>query len=205
MYKVGNELFTSAGPSILEELRRRERSIFLDLKFHDIPNTVAGGVKAAKAMGASLITVHASGGSAMLRAAVDVAGDQESVGILGVTVLTSLTGPEVAESWGRPAVDPMEEVLRLAGMVESAGAHGIVCSGLEAGAVRKRFGSRLNLLVPGVRPAGEAAQDQARVVTPGEAVRAGARYIVIGRSITKAADPSAAMDRVNAEITAAQP
>jgi orotidine-5'-phosphate decarboxylase len=203
MYKVGNELFTSAGPSIMEELRRRRRSIFLDLKFHDIPNTVAGGVKAAKAMGANLITVHASGGSAMLRAAVDAAGDQERVGILGVTVLTSLTGPEVAESWGRAAVDPMEEVLRLAGMVESAGAHGIVCSGLEAGAVRKRFGSRLNLLVPGVRPAGEATQDQARVVSPGEAVRAGARYIVLGRAVTKAADPAGAMDRINAEMAAA--
>jgi orotidine-5'-phosphate decarboxylase len=205
MYKVGSELFTTAGPSIMEELRRRGRAIFLDLKFHDIPNTVAGGVKAGRAMGASLMTVHASGGSAMLRAAVEAAGDQAQVGILGVTVLTSLTGPEVAESWGRPAVSPMEEVVRLAGLVASAGAHGIVCSGLEAGEVRQRFGSRLNLLVPGVRPAGEAAHDQARVVTPGEAVRAGARYLVIGRAVTKAPDAAVAMDRVNQEIAAAQP
>ena len=203
MYKVGNELFTSAGPSIMEELRRRERSIFLDLKFHDIPNTVAGGVRAAKAMGATLITVHASGGSAMLRAAVDACGDQGDGGILGVTVLTSLTGPELAEAWGRGALDPMDEVLRLAGLAESAGAHGIVCSGLEAAGVRKRFGDRLNLLVPGVRPAGEATQDQARVVTPGEAVRAGARYVVIGRAVTKAADPVEAMSRVNQEIAGA--
>ena len=205
MYKVGSELFTTCGPSIMEELQRRERGIFLDLKFHDIPNTVAGGVKAARAMGARLVTVHASGGSAMLRAAVEAAGDQDECGILGVTVLTSLTGPEVAESWGRADLDPMAEVLRLAGMVEAAGAHGIVCSGLEAAAVKKRFGARLNLLVPGVRPAGESTQDQARVVTPGDAVRAGASYVVIGRSVTKAADPSAAMQRINQEITAAQP
>jgi orotidine-5'-phosphate decarboxylase len=204
MYKVGSELFTTAGPMIMDELRTRGRSIFLDLKFHDIPNTVAGAVNAAKAMGASLITVHASGGSAMLRAAVEAAGDQDRVGILGVTVLTSLTGAEVAESWGRTEVSPMDEVLRLAGLVAAAGAHGIVCSGLEASAVDKRFGSRLNLLVPGVRPAGEASHDQARVVTPGEAVRAGARYVVIGRAVTKAADPSAAMQAINAEISAAQ-
>lgn len=202
-YKVGSELFTSAGPSIMEELRRRERAIFLDLKFHDIPNTVAGAVRSAKAMGASMITVHASGGAAMLRAAVDAAGDQDEVSIMGVTVLTSLTGPEVAEAWGRDEIEPQAEVMRLAGLVEASGAHGIVCSGLEAGAVKKRFGSRLNLLVPGVRPAGEATQDQARVVTPGEAVRAGARYIVVGRAVTKAADPAAAMDRINVEMTEA--
>jgi len=205
MYKVGSELFTTTGPSIMEELRRRDRSIFLDLKFHDIPNTVAGGVKAARAMGASLITVHASGGTAMLRAAVDAAGDQELVGILGVTVLTSLTGSEVAESWGRDAVSPIDEVVRLAGLVATAGAHGIVCSGLEAPTVHKRFGPRLNLLIPGVRPAGEASHDQARVVTPGDAVRGGARYVVLGRAVTKATDPSAAMDRINQEIAAAQP
>jgi orotidine-5'-phosphate decarboxylase len=204
MYKVGSELFTSVGPSIMDELRRRGRSIFLDLKFHDIPNTVAGGVRAARAMGASLITVHASGGSAMLRAAVEAAGDQEAVGILGVTVLTSLTGAEVAESWGREVVSPIEEVVRLAGLVDAAGAHGIVCSGLEAPVVRKRFGARLNMLVPGVRPAGQATHDQARVVTPGEAVAAGARYVVIGRAVTKAADPEQAMSRINAEIATVQ-
>jgi orotidine-5'-phosphate decarboxylase len=204
MYKVGNELFTTAGPPIMKELQKRGRSIFLDLKFHDIPNTVAGGVKAAKAMGARLVTVHASGGSAMLRAAVEAAGNQDEVGILGVTVLTSLTGQELGEAWGRPEVDATDEVLRLAGLTADAGALGIVCSGLEAKAVRKGFGERLNLLVPGVRPAGEATQDQARVVTPGDAVRAGARYIVIGRAVTKATDPAEAMSRVNAEIATAE-
>jgi orotidine-5'-phosphate decarboxylase len=151
-------------------------------------------------MGASLVTVHASGGVAMLEAAVEAAGDQREIGVLGVTVLTSLTGPEVAESWGREKVEPAVEVLRLAGLVERAGAHGIVCSGLEAAQVRKRFGDRLNLLVPGVRPAGEAAHDQARVVTPAGAAMAGATYIVVGRAVTKAADPAAAMGRINEEI-----
>jgi orotidine-5'-phosphate decarboxylase len=205
MYKVGNELFTSAGPSIMEELRNRGRSIFLDLKFHDIPNTVAGAVRAGAAMGARLMTVHASGGSAMLKAAVEAAGDQDKVGILGVTILTSLTGNEVGEAWGRDHLDPMMEVLRLAGLVAEAGAHGIVCSGLEAAAVTKQFGKRLNLLVPGVRPAGESANDQARVVTPADAAKAGARYIVIGRSVTKADDPSVAMARINDEIAQAAP
>jgi orotidine-5'-phosphate decarboxylase len=205
MYKVGNELFTAAGPFIMEELRARGRSIFLDLKFHDIPNTVAGAVKAGAAMGARLMTVHASGGSAMLRAAVEAAGDQDKVGILGVTILTSLTGKEVGEAWGRDGVDPMKEVLRLAGLAAGAGAHGIVCSGLEAAAVSKQFGQRLNLLVPGVRPAGESANDQARVVTPADAAKAGARYIVIGRSVTTASDPSAAMSRINEEIAGASP
>ena len=152
-----------------------------------------------------MITVHASGGTAMLKAAVEAAGDQDQCGILGVTILTSLSASDVAESWGRNQLDPMTEVVRLAGLVAGSGAHGIVCSGLEAAAVNKQFGERLNLLVPGVRPAGEAANDQTRVVTPGEATRAGARYIVIGRSVTKAADPAAAMDRINQEIVAAMP
>jgi orotidine-5'-phosphate decarboxylase len=202
-YKVGSELFTAAGPAIVNDLIGRGRDVFLDLKFHDIPNTVASGVKSAVALGVRLITVHASGGSAMLKAAVEAAGDQEKVGILGVTVLTSLTAAEVAESWGRGSVEPVTEVVRLAGLVADAGAHGIVCSGLEAAAVRKRYGDRLNLLVPGVRPAGEATHDQARVVAPGDAVRAGARYIVVGRAVTKAADPVEAMSRVNDEITSA--
>jgi orotidine-5'-phosphate decarboxylase len=204
-YKVGNELFTTAGPPILKELRNRGREIFLDLKFHDIPNTVAGGVRSAKAMGARLVTVHATGGSTMVKAAVEAAGDQEKCGILGVTVLTSLSAGEVAEAWGREPLDPKEEVLRLASLVATAGGHGIVCSGLEAPVVRNRFGSQLSLLVPGVRPAGESSQDQARVVTPGEAVKGGARYVVIGRSVTKAADPAVAMERINQEMSAAQP
>ena len=204
-YKVGSELFTAAGPDVVTRIRDRGVSVFLDLKLHDIPNTVAGAVRAGAALGARLITVHASGGSTMMAAAVAAAGDQTQCGILGVTVLTSLTGVEVATAWGRsPAqLDPMVEVVRLAGLVAESGAHGIVCSGREASAVRTAFGSRLAMLIPGVRPAGEGAHDQARVVTPGEAVAAGASYIVIGRSVTAAEDPVIAMDRINVEITVA--
>ena len=200
-YKIGSELFTAAGPDIVARVRDCGADVFLDFKFHDIPNTVAGGVKCAAALGARLITVHAAGGSMMLRAAVKAAGEQSKVGILGVTVLTSLTGPEVAESWGREAgLDPAAEVLRLAGLVAASGAHGIVCSGQEAAAVRARHGETLALLIPGVRPAGEATQDQARVVTPTQAVQAGASYLILGRAVTGSSDPEAAMDRVNAEI-----
>jgi orotidine-5'-phosphate decarboxylase len=198
-YKVGNELFTGAGPGIVQELRGRGKDVFLDLKFHDIPNTVAGGVRNAAGLGARLVTVHASGGAAMLKAAVDAAGGQ--CGVLAVTVLTSLGAADVAEAWGRPAdIDLGSEVLRLAEMAAGAGAHGVVCGGKEAPLVRDRFGDTLAILVPGVRAQGGAAHDQARVVTPQEAVEAGARYIIAGRMITAATDRRAAMRRLLAEL-----
>lgn len=200
-YKVGLELFTAAGPDIVKQLRARGAEVFLDLKLHDIPNTVAGAVRAGAALGARLMTVHASGGSAMLKAAVAAAGDPEMCGILGVTILTSLTGDDVSKAWGRKdgQVNPVDEVVRLAGLVAESGAHGVVCSGHEAPFVAAAFGD-LSILVPGVRPKGEASQDQARVVTPAEAVAAGARYIVVGRPITASPDPARAMDRINVEI-----
>ena len=197
-YKIGNELFTSVGPEVVRRVRERGADVFLDLKLHDIPNTVAGGVRGAAAMGARLVTVHATGGVAMLRAAVDAAGPD--CGILAVTVLTSLTGDEVARSWGRSSVDVADEVLRLAEMAAEAGTHGVVCSGREARAVRERFGSDLAVLVPGVRAAGGAVQDQARVVTPREAASAGATYVVVGRMVTAAPDRVAAMAAVRAEL-----
>lgn len=194
-YKVGNELFTAAGPSVVREIRGRGCDVFLDLKFHDIPNTVAGGVRNAARMGARLVTVHAAGGSAMLDAAVWAGGD--SCGILAVTVLTSLDAPEVAAAWGRTdSLNVSAEVVRLAELSAAAGAHGVVCSGREAAAVRRRFGADLAVLVPGVRQAGGAAQDQARVVTPREAADAGARYVVVGRMVTAAPDRCAAMEQV---------
>ncbi len=198
-YKVGNELFTATGPAIVQELRRREKDVFLDLKFHDIPNTVAGGVRNAAALGARLVTVHATGGLAMLKAAVEAAGPRCSV--LAVTVLTSLTGEEVSQAWGKSGpLDLSAEVMRLADLALEAGCHGIVCSGKEAAMVRDRFGDRLAILVPGVRTAGGATQDQARVVTPQQAVEAGARYIIAGRMITAATDRRAAMQRLLAEL-----
>ena len=197
-YKIGNELFTSVGPEVVRRVRDRGADVFLDLKLHDIPNTVAGGVRAAAGMGARLVTVHATGGLAMLRAAVDAGGPE--CGVLAVTVLTSLTADEVARSWGRTSLDVGAEVLRLAELAAEAGAHGIVCSGREARAVRQRFGDRLAVLVPGVRAAGGAVQDQARVVTPREASAAGATYVVVGRMVTAASDRAAAMAAVRAEL-----
>ena len=198
-YKVGNELFTAAGPPIVREIRARDRDVFLDLKFHDIPNTVAGGVRNAAAMGARLVTVHAAGGMAMLDAAVEAAGDW--CGVLVVTLLTSLDEAEVARIWGR--TDPLDvgaEVLRLCELAIKAGAHGVVCSGREAASVRERFGDRLAVLVPGVRAAAGAVHDQSRVVTPRDVAQSGARYAVIGRMVTGAADRRAAMDSVLAAL-----
>ncbi|HEU4563913.1 MAG TPA: orotidine-5'-phosphate decarboxylase [Gemmatimonadaceae bacterium] len=197
-YKVGLELFTAAGPRIVLALRELGKEVFLDLKFHDIPNTVAGAARSAARLGARLITVHASGGPEMVKAAVEGAGSE--CGVLAVTVLTSLDAGALAAAWGREGVDVSAEVLRLAGIAAGEGAHGIVCSGAEAAAVRERFGERLRLLVPGIRPAGAATQDQARVVTPLEAVRAGASYLVLGRAVTGAADPAVALREIAASL-----
>ena len=198
-YKVGSQLYTVAGPGIVRELRARNKDVFLDLKYHDIPNTVAGAVRAAAAQGVRLVTVHASGGAAMLRAAVEAAG--RTCGVLAVTVLTSLSDDDIQSVWGKPApVDMSAEVLRLTELAAAAGVHGVVCSGKEASRVRGRFGDRLAILIPGIREAGGAVQDQARVVTPREAVEAGARYIIAGRMVTAASDRRAAMERLLREL-----
>ena len=204
-YKVGNELFTAAGPGIVRELRARGCDVFLDLKFHDIPNTVAGGVRNAAGLGVRLVTVHAAGGPAMLdaaaKAAREVAGD--TCGVLAVTLLTSLTGPDVAQTWGRTdGLDVGQEVLRLSNLARTAGVHGVVCSGREAAAVRDRFGPGLSILVPGVRQAGAPTQDLSLVVTVGEAVSAGARYIVVGRMVTAAPDRRSAMRQLQTRLAA---
>jgi orotidine-5'-phosphate decarboxylase len=193
-YKVGSELFTASGADIIQWLRDTGCDVFLDLKFHDIPNTVAGAVRNVAKMGVRLTTVHASGGSKMLAAAVEAAGS--TCGVLAVTILTSLDDAQLGEAWGRERVDVENEVLRLAEMARSAGVHGIVCSGQEAAAVRARHGSALKLLVPGIRLPGDSAGDQTRIVTPASAVDAGATYLVIGRSVTAAKDPRAAMQLV---------
>ena len=203
-FKVGNELFTAAGPSIVGTLREElGAEVFLDLKFHDIPHTVAGAVRSAARLGARLLTVHASGGRSMLEAARQAAADEagDACGILAVTVLKSLDAPGLAEAWGRiDQVDMEREVMRLAGLAADAAVHGIVCSGGEVAAVRARYGPRLAPLVPGIRLEGGAAHDQRRVMTPGAAQAAGARYLVLGRAVTGAPDPAAAMERVLAEL-----
>lgn len=200
-YKIGLELFTAEGPSLVATLRARGLDVFLDLKLHDIPNTVRQAARRAAAHDVRLLTVHASGGEAMLAAAVDGAGDR--CGILGVTVLTSLEPAELAAAWGRgPWIDVRSEVLRLAGLAQEAGAHGIVCSGAELPAVVERFGTRLAPLVPGLRPTGAAVHDQARVVTPETAAAQGARYLILGRAVTEAADPLHAWDSIAAAVSA---
>jgi orotidine-5'-phosphate decarboxylase len=199
-YKIGSELFTRNGPKCVAEVVARGCDVFLDLKFHDIPNTVAKGARSAARLGVRLLTVHASGGRAMLEAARQGAAEGGDCAVLAVTVLTSLDAAALATAWGRDQVDVPREVLRLAGIAAEAGVHGIVCSGQEAAAVRAVHGDQLALLIPGIRLAGGATQDQARVVTPREAVQSGARYLVLGRAVTGADDPRAAMERVLAEL-----
>ncbi|MGQ0643582.1 MAG: orotidine-5'-phosphate decarboxylase [Gemmatimonadaceae bacterium] len=199
-FKVGSELFTRAGPEIVSALHARHCEVFLDLKFHDIPNTVANAVAAAADMGVAMTTVHAAGGPAMLQAAARAA--TPSCLVLGVTVLTSLDAQAVAAVWGRDGDVEMErEVLRLARVASDGGLGGLVCSGHEAGPVRNAVGNELKLVVPGVRFAdASAADDQTRVVTPAKAARAGADFVVIGRPITTAADPAAAFARLKSEL-----
>jgi len=200
--KVGSELFTAAGPHVVRDLARGApagpgRDIFLDLKFHDIPATVRGGARSAAALGATLLTVHASGGREMIEAAVEGAGLE--CGVLAVTILTSLDAGVLGDVWGRTVDDVTEEALRLADLARAAGAHGVVCSGHEAAAIRERHGDALKLLVPGIRLAGGDVHDQRRVATPASAVAAGASYLILGRAVTSAPDPVAALARARSE------
>jgi orotidine-5'-phosphate decarboxylase len=204
-YKVGSELFTAAGPSIVRALHEEiGAEVFLDLKFHDIPNTVAGAVRSAVALGVRLLTVHASGGRAMMLAAAEAAESAARRGrpceLLAVTVLTSFDAGSLGSAWGRSVVQVQHEVVRLAGDAADCGLAGVVCSGEEAAAVRAAHGDRLALLIPGIRLAGGAAHDQRRVMTPAAAQAAGARYLILGRVVTAAADPREAMRQVWEEL-----
>lgn len=200
-YKIGSELFTATGPAIVSRVRDRGKRVFLDLKFHDIPNTVRAGCRAASEIGASLVTVHGVGGQGMIEAAVEGAG--AACGVLAVTVLTSLSGIALAEAMGKAVSSVSDEVSRIAAIAKAAGAHGVVCAGQEVARVASEHGGDgLAILVPGIRLAGDSANDQSRVVTPSDAVRAGATYLVLGRSVTGAADPPGAMRRVLEEIAA---
>ena len=193
-YKVGSELFTAEGPPVVRALRERGLDVFLDVKLHDIPNTVRGAARSAARLGARLLTVHASGGRAMMEAAVEGAGPECAV--LAVTVLTSLDAASLAVAWGRAPLEIEREVCRLADDARAAGVHGVVCSGAEVAALRLRHGDALRLLVPGLRMGGDAADDQTRVATPAAVARAGATYLVLGRAVTAASDPRAAMAAV---------
>ena len=187
-YKVGMQLYTAKGPSIVRELVGSGRRVFLDLKYHDIPNTIGAAVREAARLGVSMLTVHASGGGKMLRAAVEAA-QKPGLLVLAVTVLTSLDDAELGKIGLRGGV--LDQVLRLAALALSNGCKGIVASALEAAALREEFGHDFTIVTPGVRPAGSGPNDQARVVTPSEAISAGASHIVVGRPITEASDPAA--------------
>jgi orotidine-5'-phosphate decarboxylase len=202
--KLGLEFFTANGPAGVRAIQQDGLPVFLDLKFHDIPNTVAGGMQAAAALGVAVVTLHASGGDAMLRAARDAA-ERGAAGagvappkLVGITVLTSLAEDDLA-AVGQPG--PLAaQVERLADLSRAAGLDGVVCSAREAALLRRRLGPAALLVVPGLRPVWAEAQDQKRVVTPGDAVRLGADMLVVGRPITTARDPAEAAKRIVAEM-----
>jgi len=197
--KVGKELFTRCGPQIVEALQAKGFEVFLDLKFHDIPNTTAMAVKAAAEMGVWMVNVHCSGGLRMMaacRETLDKVGGQPPL-LIGVTVLTSMEQADLADVG--LDIEPQQQVLRLAGLAAEAGLDGLVCSAQEAQSLKARFG-QLQLVTPGIRPAGSEADDQRRILTPAEAMAAGSDYLVIGRPIAKASDPAAALAAVVAEL-----
>jgi orotidine-5'-phosphate decarboxylase len=200
-FKVGMELYYAAGNALIDELRRRGFDVFLDLKLHDIPNTVAGAVRSATQAGASLLTVHASGGPAMLAAAAEAASVPGAPKLLAVTVLTSMDTSELAATG--VAGSPAEQVLRLAKLAQAAGIDGMVCSAEEVSTLRTEMGLQTILVVPGIRPTGVATQDQRRIATPATAIAQGASMLVVGRPITKATDPAAAARAILEEITEA--
>jgi orotidine-5'-phosphate decarboxylase len=201
-YKVGMELYYAVGNSIVQQLRDRGFNVFLDLKLHDIPNTVAGAVRSAAQAGASLLTVHASGGAAMMSAAAVAASSPGSPRLLAVTVLTSMDAEELAGIG--ITTSPAEQVLRLAKLAQQAGINGMVCSPEEVAILRKETGPDSLLVIPGIRPAGSTIEDQKRIATPARAIAQGASMLVVGRPITRAADPTAAAEAILQEIEEAQ-
>ncbi|HZB87843.1 MAG TPA: orotidine-5'-phosphate decarboxylase [Terracidiphilus sp.] len=201
-FKVGLELYTAAGPAILEPIISRGHAVFLDLKFHDIPNTVAGAVRSAAALGARMLTLHAGGGPSMLAAAREaIEGIANPPHLLAVTVLTSMDAAQCA-AVGLPR-SPAEQVTLLAEMGLAAGVRGFVCSPQEVATLRQLTGPDGVLVIPGIRPAGADPGDQKRIATPAAALRAGASYLVVGRPITQAADPAAAAEAILTEMAAA--
>ncbi len=197
--KIGKELFTRAGPGLVEKLVSSNFEIFLDLKYHDIPNTVASACRAAADLGVWMVNVHASGGRAMLEAAGEALDKTPNKPLLiAVTVLTSMSDEDIRELAIMNSV--AEQVLLLARLAKSCGLDGVVCSAKEANQLSIELGKSFCLVTPGIRPAGSSNDDQKRIMTPAEAINAGSHYLVIGRPITKAADPLAALNAINAEI-----
>jgi orotidine-5'-phosphate decarboxylase len=200
IYKVGLQLFTAEGPSLVRELVHSGRQVFLDLKLHDIPNTVSHAVKSAADLGVQMLTVHASGGAAMLRAATEAAGPR--LNILAVTVLTSLTDEDMQETGVAGRVT--DQALRMAVLAQNNGCKGIVSSPREALLIRKSLGEGFSIVTPGIRPAGSESNDQQRIATPAQAIENGASHIVVGRPVTHAPDPAKAAQAIISEMEQAR-
>jgi orotidine-5'-phosphate decarboxylase len=200
IYKVGLQLFTAEGPSFVRDLVRSGKRVFLDLKLHDIPNTVSHAVKSAVDLGVHVLTIHASGGSAMLRAATEAADGKLT--LLAVTVLTSLSDEDLEETGIAGRVT--EQALRMAALAQNAGCQGIVSSPREALLIRKSLGEGFAIVTPGIRPAGAESNDQQRIATPAQAIVNGASHIVVGRPITHAADPAEAARAIISEMEQAR-
>ncbi len=199
IYKVGKQLFTAEGPQVVRDLIAAGRKVFLDLKFHDIPNTVASAVREAAQLKISMLTVHASGGAKMLRAATEAAaGSSSKPLVLAVTVLTSLSDSDLQEIGVSGRV--LDQALRLSALAQANGCGGVVASAQEARQIRRMVGEGFALVTPGIRPLGGEVGDQARVVTPAQAIEAGASHIVVGRPITAAQGPAAAARAIVQEI-----
>ena len=198
-YKVGMQLYTAAGPQIVRDLVASGRRVFLDLKYHDIPNTVGSAVAEAEKLGITMLTIHAAGSTTMIRAAVDAAKIRPDLLVLAVTVLTSMDGHDLGTIGVRGSVE--DSVVRLATLALANGCQGIVTSAREASTVRAQVGNHFAIVTPGVRPAGTSVGDQVRVVTPAEAIAAGASHIVVGRPITEAADPAAEARAILSQIS----
>lgn len=201
-FKVGLELFVREGPRLVEEVKKLGQGIFLDLKFHDIPNTVAGAVRSACSLGINMLTLHAAGGQKMLESAAAAAESATSPPLLlAVTALTSLSPEGAAQIGVRGTIG--EWVEELAQIAREAGIRGLVSSPLEVARLRQCFKAEMKLVVPGIRPFGTPGQDQSRSALPGDAIRAGADFIVVGRPILQAADPIASADAITEEIAGA--
>jgi len=197
--KVGKELFTAEGPKFVEAIQNKGFEVFLDLKFHDIPNTCAKAVSAAAELGVWMVNVHASGGRRMMEAAVEALQSyKHKPKLIAVTVLTSMEQSDLADIG--LDVEPQVQVKRLAGLAKQAGLDGVVCSAHEAEMLKQELGQGFELVTPGIRPSFAQAGDQRRVMTPEQALRAGVDYMVIGRPITQASDPLAALEKIQQEI-----
>jgi len=202
LFKIGSQLFTAEGPKLVQEIVSQGEKVFLDLKFHDIPNTVTKAVLAAAGLGVSMLTLHAGGGLKMMSAAANALNQLQVATqrpqLLGVTVLTSLADEDLMEVG--LSVGAASQVIRLAKLAEEAGLDGVVASPSELSLLRGELERRVKIITPGIRPAGSEVNDQSRIATPAAALQAGADYLVIGRPITASADPAASLDKIRSEL-----